>query len=146
MSVLLTAWLFGTSSQYGYAQPALEPNYALNWRVQVGAAQAVTIGGLCPFGRAETRRCLAEEQLKAGCHSWLTDQSSPLLCSLLRGAAISYLPSHIRGQRKPKAAGEAARYDSADRLWARVEAERRALEECSMQLRALLLAREHAQA
>lgn len=58
---------------------------------------------------------------------------------------MSYLPSHIRGQRKPKAAGETARYDSVDRLWARVEAERRALDECALHLRALMLAREHAQ-
>jgi hypothetical protein len=34
---------FGTSSQYGHAQPALELNSALSWTVQVDTAQAVTI-------------------------------------------------------------------------------------------------------
>jgi hypothetical protein len=58
---------------------------------------------------------------------------------------MSYLSSHNRGQRGTKATREAARHEGPDRLWARVEAERRALDEWTMQLRALLLARENAQ-
>jgi hypothetical protein len=43
MDVLLAAWLFGTSSQYGHALAALESNLAQIWRVQAATAQAVTI-------------------------------------------------------------------------------------------------------
>jgi hypothetical protein len=59
---------------------------------------------------------------------------------------MTYLSSHVRRLREIKAAREKARHDSADRLWARVEAERQALDQCAMQLRAVLLAREHAAA
>ena len=59
---------------------------------------------------------------------------------------MSYLSSHIRGQRRTKATREAARYEGAEEVWARVEAERRALDEWMMQIRALLIARENAQA
>lgn len=57
---------------------------------------------------------------------------------------MPYLSSHVRRLREIKAAREKARHDSADRLWARVEAERRAIDQCAMQLRAALLARERA--
>jgi hypothetical protein len=53
---------------------------------------------------------------------------------------MPYLSSPIRGQRKSKPASEAACDDSPDRVWARVEAERRALEAWTVQLRALRLA------
>jgi hypothetical protein len=56
---------------------------------------------------------------------------------------MPYLSSHFRRQREIKAIREKARHDSADRLWARAEAERRALDQCAMQLRAALVAREH---
>lgn len=59
---------------------------------------------------------------------------------------MPYLSSPIRGQRKSKAASEAACPDSADRVWARVEAERRALEAWTLQLRALRLARANVRA
>jgi hypothetical protein len=61
------------------------------------------------------------------------------------GAAMPYLSSHVHRLREIKAAREKARHDSADRLWVRVEAERRAIDQCAMQLRAALLAREHVQ-
>ena len=54
---------------------------------------------------------------------------------------MPYLSSHIRGQRKRKATSEAACPDSPDRVWARVEAERRARDAWTVQLRALRLAR-----
>jgi hypothetical protein len=57
---------------------------------------------------------------------------------------MPYLPSHVRRMREIKAVSEKAHHDSADRLWARVEAERRAVDQCAMQLQAALLAREHA--
>lgn len=57
---------------------------------------------------------------------------------------MPYLSSHVRRLRDIKAIREKAYPDSADRLWARVEAERRAIDQCAMQLRAALLAREHA--
>ena len=57
---------------------------------------------------------------------------------------MPYLSSHVRRLREIKAAREKARHDSSERLWARVEAERRALDQRAMQLRAALLAREHA--
>ena len=56
---------------------------------------------------------------------------------------MPYLLSQVRRQREIRAVREKACHDSVDRLWARVEAERRALDECAMQLRAALLAREH---
>ena len=63
---------------------------------------------------------------------------------------MPYLSSPIRGQRKSKAASEAASEaacdDSPDRVWARVEAERRALEAWTVQLRALRLAHANARA
>jgi hypothetical protein len=59
---------------------------------------------------------------------------------------MPYLSSHVRRLREIKAAREKALLDNADGLWARVEAERRALDQCAMQLRAVLLAREHAAA
>lgn len=61
------------------------------------------------------------------------------------GAAMPYLSSHIRRLQEIKAAREKALLDNAEGLWARVEAERRAVDRCAMQLRAALLAREHAQ-
>jgi hypothetical protein len=57
---------------------------------------------------------------------------------------MPYLPSHVRRMREIKTAREKAQRDSADRLWARVEAERRAVDQCAIQLQAALLAREQA--
>ncbi|MCJ2050188.1 hypothetical protein [Methylobacterium sp. J-070] len=50
------------------------------------------------------------------------------------------LPNHIRRQRDIKTAREKAHIDGADRLWARVEAERRALNQSAMLVQVLLLA------
>jgi hypothetical protein len=57
---------------------------------------------------------------------------------------MPYLPSPVHKLREIKAVREKARLDIAEGLWARVEAERRAVDQCTMQLRAALLAREHA--
>lgn len=57
---------------------------------------------------------------------------------------MPYLLSQLRRQQEIKAVREKARHDNVDRLWARVEAERRAVDQCTTQLRAVLLAREHA--
>ncbi len=56
---------------------------------------------------------------------------------------MPHLSSQVRRQREIKMAREKARHDSADGLWARVEAERQAIDQCAIQLRAALLAREH---
>lgn len=57
-----------------------------------------------------------------------------------------YLPSHVRRQRKTKAARETARQEGAESIWVRVEAERRALDAWTLQLRTVLLARENGRA
>lgn len=52
------------------------------------------------------------------------------------------LPSHIQGHRETMQARETARQESAERVWAEVEAERRAVDELTERLRAMRLARE----
>lgn len=59
---------------------------------------------------------------------------------------MPYLPSHLRGQRKTKAARGTAHHEGAQSIWVRVEAERRALDAWTMQLKTLQLVRESAQA
>lgn len=51
------------------------------------------------------------------------------------------LPSHIQGHRETVQAREAARQENAQRVWAEVEAERRAVDEQTSRLRAMRLAR-----
>jgi hypothetical protein len=55
---------------------------------------------------------------------------------------MSALPSHIQGHRETMAAREAARQENADRVWAQVEADRRAINERTAKLRVMRLARE----
>jgi hypothetical protein len=52
------------------------------------------------------------------------------------------LPSHVVGHRETMRAREAARQENADRVWAEVEAGRRAVEERTAKLRAVRLERE----
>jgi hypothetical protein len=54
---------------------------------------------------------------------------------------MSALPSHIQGHRETMAAREAARQENARRVWAQVEADRRAVDERTEKLRAMRLAR-----
>jgi flagellar biosynthesis chaperone FliJ len=53
------------------------------------------------------------------------------------------LPSHIQGHRETMQSRETARQENAERVWAEVEAERRAVDELTARLRAMRLAREN---
>lgn len=53
---------------------------------------------------------------------------------------MSALPSHVQGHRETMQAREAARQENAQRVWAEVEAERRAVDELTARLRAMRLA------
>lgn len=53
------------------------------------------------------------------------------------------LPSHVVGHRETIQARETARQENAERVWAEVEADRRAVDERTAKLRAMRLAREN---
>lgn len=56
---------------------------------------------------------------------------------------MSALPSHVIGRRETMSAKEAARQESAERVWSEVEADRRAVDERTAKLRAMRLEREN---
>jgi hypothetical protein len=55
---------------------------------------------------------------------------------------MSELPSHVVGHRETMRARKEAQQANADRVWMQVEAERRAIDERTLRLRAMRLARE----
>lgn len=56
---------------------------------------------------------------------------------------MSGLPSHIQGHRETIQEREAARQENADRVWAEVKADRRAVDERTAKLRAMRLAQQN---